>query len=82
MHDTKHKPGAETLKKPGQKSWKTLLRKNWPFLLMLLIPTVYFLLFCYWPMFGISMAFQDYKVGTPFLSGNTQWVGLKWFKQL
>ncbi len=82
MHDTKHKPGAETLKRPGQKSWKTLLRKNWPFLLMLLIPTVYFLLFCYWPMFGISMAFQDYKVGTPFLSGNTQWVGLKWFKQL
>lgn len=58
------------------------LRKNWPFLVMMLIPTVYFILFCYWPMFGITMAFQDYKVGTPFLSADTQWVGFKWFKQL
>ena len=30
---------------------------------------------------GISMAFQNYKVGTPFLGEGTEWVGLKWFKQ-
>ena len=58
------------------------LRKNLPYLVMLAIPLLYFILFCYWPMFGISMAFQDYKIGSPFLGVNTEWVGLKWFKHL
>ncbi len=58
------------------------LKRNIPYLVMMLIPTVYFILFCYWPMFGVSMAFQDYKVGAPFLGAGTKWVGLKWFKQL
>ena len=69
---------------PGKKK-KTewfYLKQNWPYLVMILIPLAYFILFCYWPMFGISMAFQNYKVGAPFLGGNTQWVGLKWFKKL
>lgn len=65
-----------------KKSWKVHLRQNWPFLVMMIIPTVFFILFCYWPMFGISMAFQDYKIGTPFLGEGTEWVNLKWFKQL
>lgn len=58
------------------------LRKNLPYMIMLVIPLLYFILFCYWPMFGISMAFQDYKIGSPFLGANTKWVGLKWFQQL
>lgn len=58
------------------------LRQNVPYLVMIFIPIVYFILFCYWPMFGISMAFQDYKIGAPFLGGNTKWVGLKWFETL
>jgi len=49
---------------------------------MVLIPIVFFLIFKYWPMFGLSMAFQDYKVGAPFIGGNTVWVGFKWFEQL
>ena len=60
----------------------THLRRNWQFLAMMIIPTVFFIIFCYFPMFGITMAFQNYKVGTPFLSGDVEWVGLQWFKQL
>ena len=70
---------ANTLRR---KSWTVYLRQNWQFLVMMIIPTAYFILFCYWPMFGISMAFQNYKVGTPFLGEGTEWVGLKWFRQL
>lgn len=58
------------------------LKRNLPYFVMLFIPLLYFVLFCYWPMFGISMAFQDYKVGAPFLGSDTRWVGLKWFRQL
>lgn len=49
---------------------------------MMIIPVAYFVIFCYWPMFGISMAFQDYKIGTPFMGPGTEWVGFKWFKRL
>lgn len=57
-------------------------KQNIPYILMILIPTVLFLLFAYWPMFGLSMAFQDYKTGQPFFGPTTKWVGLKWFKLL
>lgn len=73
------KKAANTLRK---KSLWVYLQQNWQFLVMMIIPTAYFILFCYWPMFGISMAFQDYKVGTPFFGAETKWVGLRWFKQL
>lgn len=77
-------------KKNGQVGVKTVggnrrlvhLKQNWQYLVMMIIPTAYFVIFCYWPMFGISMAFQDYKVGAPFLGSGTKLVGLKWFKQL
>ena len=37
-------------------------------------------IFCYVPMFGILIAFQDYKAGDAFISSSTVWVGLKHFK--
>ena len=63
-------------------SFRSRMRQNWPFLVMMIIPVAYFVIFCYWPMFGISMAFQDYKIGTPFMGPGTEWVGFKWFKRL
>lgn len=62
----------------NRSQWKL----NVPYLLMIIIPTVLFLLFAYWPMFGLSMAFQNYKTGQPFFGPSTKWVGLKWFKLL
>lgn len=35
--------------------------------------------FHYWPIYGIQIAFQNYKIGQTF--GSSQWVGLKYFKQ-
>lgn len=38
------------------------IRQNWQLYLMLLPVMVYFLLFCYGPMYGLVLAFKDYKV--------------------
>ena len=59
-----------------------LIRSQWEYWLMLLIPITFFLLIKYWPMYGLSIAFQNYRIGDPFIGPDARWVGLKWFKQL
>lgn len=49
---------------------------------MLAFPMLYFAVFKYLPMFGLVMAFQNYKTGAPFIGFDAQWVGLQWFRQL
>ncbi len=57
----------------------SLLRHRWLYL-MLLPGLVYFLLFKYWPMYGLTIAFKDY---VPFLGyADSPWVGLKHFEEL
>ena len=31
----------------------------------MLLPTVYYLMFCYYPMYGIVLAFKDFSSVTP-----------------
>lgn len=52
-------------------------RKNWVLYLMMVPALTYFLVYCYMPMFGLVIAFQDYRVGDSFLGG--KFVGLKHF---
>jgi putative aldouronate transport system permease protein len=37
--------------------------------------------FCYVPMYGLVIAFQNYVPGDPFFSSGVKWVGLRWFTQ-
>jgi len=41
---------------------------------------IYVLIFCYVPMYGIVIAFQDYVPGDSFISLGANWVGLKHFE--
>lgn len=51
--------------------------RNW-ILYLFVIPTiVYYIIFQYTPIYGIQIAFQDYRVGQAF--GESEWVGLKHF---
>ncbi len=53
------------------------------YLILMLVPVIiYYLVFCYFPMTGIVMAFNDYKIGSG-LAGifTSKYVGFKWFKQ-
>lgn len=45
---------------------------------ILSIPVIlYYLIFCYWPMFGLVIAFKQYEVGKGIFASN--WVGFKYF---
>lgn len=50
------------------------------YLMMLPVLLLIFVL-CYVPMYGLLIAFQDYFPGAPIFSAQTEWVGLKYFKQ-
>lgn len=52
-------------------------RQNWAVYLMLLPVVAWFFIFCYMPMGGIIMAFENYKFGKGLLG--SQWVGFKNF---
>ncbi len=48
----------------------------------LLIPVLALIfVFCYIPMYGIVIAFQDYLPGSPFIGEGVRWVGLKYFER-
>lgn len=52
------------------------------FTFLAFLPTVHYLLFCYLPMFGIIIAFKNYRISGGFLQSllNSSWVGLQNFK--
>lgn len=63
--------------KPRRKTLSWLAR-DWRLYLMLLIPVVWYLLFCYKPMIGVIIAFQKYSL----VKGmwGSKWVGLDNFE--
>lgn len=69
-------------RKPKGEKTKWVWKQQLPLILMEIWPVAYFALFSYWPKFGIVMAFQDYRIGDPFIGPNARWVGLKWFKYI
>lgn len=56
------------------------IRRNIPLFVMLIIPILFFVIFCYEPMFGLIMAFQNYKLRDGLLG--SEWVGLRNFKMI
>ena len=67
----------------------TIRKKPWTaddtqFSLLALPTTVWYLLFCYLPMFGIIIAFKNYRVSGGFLKSisTSKWVGLQNFRYL
>ena len=50
---------------------------NWALYLLFLPVFIYFLIFNYLPMFGIIMAFQDFRPATGFFG--SEWVGFRFF---
>ena len=66
---------APRLKKPlGRR-----LADNWQLYLLLLIPVALTVIYKYWPMYGIQIAFRDYKASRGIWG--SKWVGLEWFER-
>lgn len=53
------------------------IRRNWLLYLFVLPAMVYYIVFHYIPLYGVQIAFQNYKVGDLF--GQSKWVGLDHF---
>lgn len=69
-------------KKKGttKKGWRQEVAHNWPLYVMILPSLILAVIFCYIPMGGLVMAFQDYK---PWLGiSGSQFVGMDQFKQI
>ncbi len=54
------------------------LADNWQLYLLLLIPAVLTFIYKYIPMYGIPIAFRDFKASRGYAS--SEWVGRYWFR--
>ena len=67
-------------KQTAKRSWKQELQRNWQLYIMILPSFVLAIIFCYIPMGGLVMAFQNYK---PWLGiTGSEFVGWDNFKQI
>lgn len=62
----------------GLRVRRDFTRNKWLYL-MLVPVVVFFIVFCYVPMYGAIIAFKNYTVGKGIMGSD--WVGLKWFTQ-
>ena len=59
--------------------WERLkydMRRNWPLCVMFLPVLIYYIIFSYTPMYGILLAFKDYKVKKGIIE--VFWAALGW----
>jgi len=70
---------ADTYKrKPGITARKVLAR-DWQLLVLCVLPVAYFIIFYYVPMYGVQIAFKDFRAANGIWG--SKWVGLKHFKR-
>lgn len=59
---------------------RKMVKRNWELYLFILPATVYFALFCYWPMYGVIIAFKKYNVGIGILQSPWAHPWYRYFK--
>jgi putative aldouronate transport system permease protein len=61
---------------------KKWTKDDFQFSLLALPTTIWYILFCYLPMFGVIIAFKDYRISGGFLKSifSSKWVGFENFK--
>ena len=62
-----------------RKPLKLRLKENWQLYLLLLIPVVITIVYKYGPMYGIQIAFRDFKASRGIWG--SEWVGFEWFER-
>ena len=70
---------TKTAPQSGGRSLKRRLKDNWQLYAMLLVPMVLTIIYKYIPMYGIQIAFRDYKASRGFTG--SEWIGLEWFRR-
>ena len=70
---------AGTLKPQGKTLGARIL-EHWQLYVLLLVPIILTVIYKYIPMYGIQIAFRDYKPSRGF--SGSEWVGWYWFERL
>lgn len=75
----RRKKSPPSRKMMQEKPLKKRIVESWQLYLLLLIPVIITIVYKYVPMYGIQIAFRDYKPRKGFFG--SEWVGLKWFER-
>lgn len=67
----------QVLQKTKKNSALRYLIRNWELYAFMLPALVYLVLYCYYPMYGVQIAFKDYRIAQGI--SRSEWVGLKHF---
>ena len=67
-------------KKQRRNSLRFRLNNTWDLYFFLIPMLAYFIIFHYWPLYGVQIAFKDYKVRMGII--NSPWIGLYQFRRL
>lgn len=70
---------AKTLQKKPAPAWFGFMKNHWQLLLMFSLPLLWYIIFCYVPMYGIQIAFKDYIPNLGF--EGSKFAGLKHFER-
>ena len=62
-----------------KKMTHTLFQRNWQLYLIFLVPLTWFLIFRYWPMLGVQIAFKDFRMGDTIWTA--RWIGIANFQR-
>lgn len=57
-----------------------LIRRDKQLIILCIPMIIFYLVFCYWPMYGVIIAFKDFRPGKGIMGSD--WVGLKYFIQV
>ncbi len=76
MKKKKAAVAAEPLTKKKE-TWGQEIKRNWQLYVLMIIPMLYLLIFKYYPMVGVQIAFRNYKPVTGIWGSD--WVGMKHF---
>ena len=65
-------------KKTKWERFRLGFKRDWQLHLLILFPCLWLLVFSYLPMYGLQIAFRDYRPRMGIMG--SEWVGLKWFQ--
>ncbi|MGG0670495.1 ABC transporter permease subunit [Lederbergia citrisecunda] len=73
------KKNKKDIKKKARARWRKAVWKNWQLYLLLSPVILYFLVFHYFPLYGLQIAFKDFMASKGILG--SPWVGFKHFER-
>lgn len=80
MEQSKQLKSTRRMQKPREGTWAYDFKRNKVIYLLFIPVAAFFIIFHYAPMFGLTMAFQDFRPSKGFLGSD--WIGLQHFVDL